>query len=386
MNDLDLEAMITDGKGHLYRINTFRKPSDMTPLDYVLEKYLSKLDGTRDSETPAEAKPQLRLVNRTPNEPIDPKTIANIIAPFQDVILKDEVMNKVLGAVGLKSLIRAKKNGDNLLAQIVDEEIIFPNGVILNGPPGTGKSALMEAVGESFTRAGAHVQNVQSGQLEDMYVGSLAKNLSKVFDAAVKEARERGLPSLVIIDEASNLTTKVGGSSTTRYYQGALDTIKDYTTKYPEVVVMFATNSGLDNLDDALSRSKRLEVVTIDYPGEKEKARLLELFLRKFGVIEGLTDDQYTRLAMEVPDLQGADIRKFAEEYINNIIKEEHIRNGRSTVLDVIEYLFIEEVGADFTEEDVREQITFERVLADLRKFARNSSDDSTERRRIGFK
>lgn len=355
-------------------------PEEIDHLDHILKNQLGIPidDLIADTEVMEE-----ELGNNLEVENREYST-AEIIEPFSGVFLRDNVLNAALKSVGLKQMI-AHRNQD-LLELIKEGEVNFPNGMILNGPPGTGKSILMESIGQAYARAGAPVKEISLESLEDKYVGSFGKNITAMMDDLILQSQEAGRPGLLIIDEGDNIATGVGQSGESRrYYQAALNAIKRYTTRYPEIVIILATNAETRNLDTALTRSKRLQVVTVNEPNDKIRARMFGYFLQQFDILSDLKEEQLERLARILPESQGADIRAFCESYKDRLKRSLHAEQGRSTLLDEIHYLFVKESGPDFTDADIRELITYDRLLTDLKAYAASLTQVKAGRRRIGL-
>lgn len=389
MAKFNSDIIVSAGTGALLSVTLKDIPDNVDPLQIFMDRLTA---GRNDDGNPDPRNISPFNMPDQPEEPTAPFTagnnetsVENVLQPFDEVFLAPEILNRALTAVGIQQLTKAALNKQNLLTQIKKGEVSFPNGTILNGPPGTGKSVLMENMVESYRRAGAFALEIKEGELHDGLVGGLARHLTEKFNEAIAQAKKTGLPSLVVIDEGSTLALTVNSlDSTRRYHQEGIDTFKDFITKHPEVVVVLATNVENDELDHALTRSLRLEVITIDKPDAEQQGRMFAHFLKKYGVIENLSEEQLSKLVKTLPDAQGADIRKFAQEYFDRLILQEHQRQGRRTVLDVIRHYFIDN-GDELTPDDVRHLITFEKVQDDLKEFAATLQTSQTGPRRVGF-
>lgn len=370
LNKWDKQIAVSAGRGNFAAIGLPPLPQGMDPIEAFL---------SMGSHKPA---PSTAKSAQTEDREY---SLQEILAPFEDVFLETKILNKALRAVGWRQLVTGRKDPD-LLAKIKEQQINFPNGVILTGPPGTGKSAFMEALSTSWARCGGYVHEIHEAKLEEPYVGALGKNLVDQFETAITEARRRGKPALVIIDEASNLAKALDRhSSTQRFYQGGLDALKDYAVKYPELVIILATNADRQELDRALTRSLRLEVIEIAEPTNEERAKMLSHYLEKYGILnkDELTREQLTRLVKVIPHSQGADIRKFAQFFYDRLINAEYARRGLKTDLDIAAWL--EAGGTEITKDDVMATLTFERVLEELKVFAETLPPRPTGIKRVGF-
>jgi len=127
-----------------------------------------------------------------------------------------------------------------------------PRGVLLHGPPGTGKTFVMRAVAHE---AGAAFFPVKGAELLDKYVGESERGVRDVFSRA-----RTASPSIIFFDELDALAP-VRGSSTTSVTDSvvaALLTEMDGVSERGDVAVIGATNRP-DLIDPALLRSGRFE-------------------------------------------------------------------------------------------------------------------------------
>ena len=128
-----------------------------------------------------------------------------------------------------------------------------PRGILLHGPPGTGKTFVIRALAHE---SGAAFFAVKGAELLDKYVGESERGVREVFSRARAAA-----PSIIFFDELDALAP-VRGSSTTSVTDSvvaALLTELDGVGGRGDVVVIGATNRK-DLIDTALLRSGRFEV------------------------------------------------------------------------------------------------------------------------------
>lgn len=146
-----------------------------------------------------------------------------------------------------------------------------PRGILLFGPPGTGKTFVVRAVAHE---AGAAFFPIKGAELLDKYVGESERGVRDVFGRARTAA-----PSIIFFDELDALAP-VRGSSTTSVTDSvvaALLTELDGVSERGDVAVIGATNRP-DLIDPALLRSGRFEThIELGLPDVEGRRALLSI-------------------------------------------------------------------------------------------------------------
>jgi transitional endoplasmic reticulum ATPase len=156
-----------------------------------------------------------------------------------------------------------------------------PKGVLLHGPPGTGKTRLAQAVAnesdaEFFTINGPEIMGSAYGESE--------KRLREVFEQA-----ERASPAIVFIDEIDSIAPKrqnVSGEAEKRLVAQLL-TLMDGLTR-SNIVVIAATNRP-DAIDEALRRPGRFDrEIVVGVPDESGRREILAIHTRGMPLGKGV--------------------------------------------------------------------------------------------------
>ena len=146
-----------------------------------------------------------------------------------------------------------------------------PKGIMLFGPPGTGKTFVVKALAHE---AGSAFFAVKGAELLDKYVGESERAVRTVFSRARDAA-----PSIIFFDEFDALAPVRGNSSSSVSDQvvAALLTEIDGVSDRGQVSVIAATNR-LDLIDGALLRAGRFEThIKLDLPVKSARLALLEI-------------------------------------------------------------------------------------------------------------
>jgi transitional endoplasmic reticulum ATPase len=180
-----------------------------------------------------------------------------------------------------------------------------PKGVLLHGPPGTGKTRLAKAVAneshaEFFHIAGPEIMGSAYGESE--------KRLRDVFEQAAKSA-----PSIIFIDEIDSIAPKraqVTGEAEKRLVAQLL-TLMDGLEARQNTVVIAATNRP-EAIDEALRRPGRFDrEIVVGVPDERGRREILGIHTRGMPLGDKVDLDE---LARTTYGFVGADLAALARE------------------------------------------------------------------------
>ncbi len=262
--------------------------------------------------TPAYALTQIRLsvVSTTPKGivHIDENTEVELRAEYEEprdaraVVNYDDVGGMEETIQQMREMVELPLRYPELFTRLgVDP----PKGVLLHGPPGTGKTRLAQAVAnesdaEFFTINGPEIMGSGYGESE--------KALREVFEQAAKTA-----PAIIFIDEIDSIAPKrdrVPGEAEKRLVAQLL-TLMDGLEARSNLVVIAATNRP-DAIDEALRRPGRFDrEIVIGVPDEKGRREIIAIHTRGMPLGDKVN---LLELARITHGFVGADIAALARE------------------------------------------------------------------------
>ena len=170
----------------------------------------------------------------------------------------------------------------------------MPKGVLLVGPPGTGKTMLAKAVaGES----NVPFFSISGSEFVEMFVGMGASKVRDLF----KQAKEKA-PCIVFIDEIDAIGQKrnsgqFGGNDEREQTLNQLLTEMDGFEGNTGVIILAATNRP-DSLDPALTRPGRFDRrVPVELPDLKGREEILKVHAKKVKIAPGVDFNTVARMA-----------------------------------------------------------------------------------------
>ncbi|MFW9853015.1 MAG: CDC48 family AAA ATPase, partial [Candidatus Thorarchaeota archaeon] len=180
-----------------------------------------------------------------------------------------------------------------------------PRGILLYGPPGCGKTYIVQALANE---AGVNFIAIKGPELLSKWVGESEQHVRDVFRRAKQVA-----PSIILFDEIDSLAPKRGLSIGTRVTEQVVSQILTEMSGISELegVSVIATTNRPDILDSALLRPGRLDrLIYVPAPDEKARLEIFKVHTKNMP----LKSVDLKKLAKETEGFSGADIEALSRE------------------------------------------------------------------------
>ncbi|XP_010473660.1 PREDICTED: putative cell division cycle ATPase [Camelina sativa] len=196
-------------------------------------------------------------------------------------------------------------------------------GILLFGPPGTGKTMLAKAIARE---AGASFINVSMSTITSKWFGEDEKNVRALFTLASKVS-----PTIIFVDEVDSMLgqrTRVGEHEAMRKIKNEFMSHWDGLMTKPgeRILVLAATNRPFD-LDEAIIRRFERRIM-VGLPAVENREKILRTLLAKEKVDENL---DYKELAMMTDGYTGSDLKNLcttaAYRPVRELIQHERVKD-----------------------------------------------------------
>jgi transitional endoplasmic reticulum ATPase len=196
-----------------------------------------------------------------------------------------------------------------------------PKGILLFGPPGTGKTMLAKAVA---TESEVNFISVKGPEFLSKWVGESEKAVRETFRKA-----KQASPCIIFFDEIDAITPTRGQSFDSHVTERVISQFLaelDGLEELHSVVAIAATNRP-DMIDRALLRPGRFDrMVEVPMPDEAARLQILRIHMKDKPFVE---DIDVEKLVRETANYSGADIAGIIRESIMLAIRE-YVQSGRS--------------------------------------------------------
>ena len=214
-----------------------------------------------------------------------------------------------------------------------------PSGVLLHGPPGTGKTMLAKAVAN---QTDATFIKMAGSELVRKFIGEGSRLVRDLFELASE--RE---PAIIFIDEidaiaAKRTESKTSGDAEVQRTMMQLLSEMDGFEERGEIRIIAATNR-FDMLDRAILRPGRFDrLIEVPKPNAEGRERILDIHTRDMNLAEAL---DLSAIAAETDGFSGAELASLATEAGMFSIRDERTEVTLQDFEDALEKVTSEEDG-----------------------------------------
>lgn len=233
------------------------------------------------------------------------------IAGMQE--LKDTVQLDVIGALNDKETY-------------AEYGLTIPNGMLLYGPPGCGKTFFAEKMAEEI---GFNFYQIKPSDIQSKWVNASQENIKNLFDEAREDA-----PSIIFIDELDALVPNRDNSSVNHMNTSAVNEFLAQMNNCGEdgVFVIGATNRP-NAIDPAILRSGRLDKhIYLPPPDLEAREKMFRIYLEKRPTELGIN---YENIAEKTEGYVSSDIKMICDEASRVALKSKH-KISEKIILEVV--------------------------------------------------
>ena len=209
-------------------------------------------------------------------------------------------LKDIIGLADVKTAIKRKIILPIKYHELREEYRVFPGGgILLWGPPGTGKTSIAEAVAKEVE---SNFFEAKGTELVDKYIGESGKIIKGLFDT-VRENR----PAVLFIDEVDVLARSREADD--KSSQAALPTLlaeMDVLGKNLNGILIIAATNIRDKLDAAF-RSRMAYEIEVPLPNRAERIEMFKLFLKDRKEIANIEWEQIADLTAGRNEVSGDD-------------------------------------------------------------------------------
>lgn len=202
--------------------------------------------------------------------------------------------------------------------------ITVPNGILLYGPPGCGKTFICQKLAEEVKY---NFISIKPSDIASVYVHGTQEKIAKLFG----EAEDKS-PTIMFIDEIDAVLPKRESNLSHHYSQEVNEFLTQLNNCSKRGILLIGTTNRPENIDNAVLRTGRFDkIIYIGPPDEKARIKLFELFLSDRPVDRKIN---FIELSQLTENYVSSDIEFIVNEssrdalLSNSLIMHNHLKNA----------------------------------------------------------
>jgi transitional endoplasmic reticulum ATPase len=228
---------------------------------------------------------------------------------------QSQTLSSVKKGEGFKSIAGMQDLKDTIKLDVIDAlnekekyaeyGLTIPNGMLLYGPPGCGKTFFAEKMAEEI---GFNFYQIKPSDIQSKWVNASQENIKNLFEEARKNA-----PSIIFIDELDALVPNRNNSSVNHMNTSAVNEfLAQMNNSGDEGVFIIGATNRPNSIDPAILRAGRLDKhIYLPPPDYKARELMFKLYLEKRPTEIGL---DYSKLAEATENYVSSDIKFLCDE------------------------------------------------------------------------
>ncbi len=272
--------------------------------------------------------------------------------------------DRIAGMESLKSILY-----NDVIRALNEQELYesygltIPNGMLLYGPPGCGKTFVAESFAEEV---GYNFVQIKPSDLASIYVHGSQEKIGKLFDEARKNA-----PTILFIDELDAVMPSREGDLSHSYSAEVNEFLAQMTNCSQDGIFIIGATNRPDKIDTAIMRTGRLDKhVYLPPPDNKAREQMFQLHLKKRPLELGL---DYEALSQKTENYVASDI-----EFICNEAARKSLQSHSRISMEILEDI-IKTTKKSVTANELKK-------YEDIKMKIEGKNEDTNQRTPIGFR
>jgi len=203
--------------------------------------------------------------------------------------------------------------------------VSIPNGMLLYGPPGCGKTFISRKFAEEIE---FNFIEIKPSDLASIYVHGTQEKIGKVFD----EARENA-PTIIFIDELDAILPNREGNLSHSYASEVNEFLAQMTECHEDSIFIIAATNRPEKIDPAILRTGRLDkIIYLPPPDFEARFEMFKLHLKNRPLSDSIN---YKELSIRTENYVSSDINFLVNEAARNSLKQ-RVKINQDIILEAI--------------------------------------------------